>query len=121
MVTMRVPSLTALLLGGLFAIGLAAPARAQTTGQVMGSVTDPQDKAVPGATVTATSPNLQGERNAVTDSTGGYILSSLPPGTYTIKAALSGFQPAQQDNVTVSLGKTFTLNLKLSVGGVSST
>jgi len=95
-------------------------ATAQTTGQIIGTVADPQGAVLPGVTVTATSPQLQGERTAVTDSTGTFRIPSLPPGVYTVKVTLSGFQDLTQENVTVSLDKTANLGLKMQLAGVSA-
>ena len=47
---------------------------------------------LPGVTVTVTSPNLQGSRNAVTSATGDYIIPLLPPGDYTATFELAGMQ-----------------------------
>src|SRR5215472_18547047 len=93
---------------------------AQTTGQILGTVVDPQGAVLPGVVVTATSPQLQGDRTAVTDSTGTFRIPSLPPGTYTVKATLSGFQDMTQENVTVSLDKTASLNVKMLLAGVTA-
>ena len=100
---------------------LATPTAAQTTGQVVGTIVDAQGGVLPGATVSASGPQLQGTRTAVTDSTGTFRFPTLPPGTYTIKAELSGFQPLTQENVTVSLDRTVSLNLKMQVAGITQT
>ncbi len=113
---MRTPIVT--LLGGVLALGLAGPVLAQTTGRITGTVVDAQGGAIPGATVTATSPQLQGARTATTDSTGQYQLPTLPPGKYTVKADLSGFQTATRQNVSLELDQTATVNLTLQVAGV---
>ena len=97
------------------------PAFAQTTGQIIGTIVDAQGGVLPGVTVTATSPQLQGSRTAVTDGSGTFRFPTLPPGTYAIKANLSGFQDAAQENITVSLDKSVALSLKMAVAGVSQT
>src|SRR4051794_9301830 len=102
-------------------VTLASPLFAQTTGQVIGTVVDAQGGVLPGVTVTATSPQLQGTRTATTDATGTFRFPTLPPGAYTIKTTLSGFQDAAQENVTVSLDRSATVNLKMQVAGVSQT
>ena len=99
----------------------AASAFAQTTGQILGTIVDAQGGALPGVTVSATSPSLQGTRTAVTDSTGTFRFPTLTPGTYAIKANLSGFQDATQENITVSLDRSVALSLKMQVAGVSQT
>src|SRR5476649_1973641 len=96
-------------------------ALAQTTGQIIGTVVDAQGGVLPGVTVSATSPQLQGTRTAITDSNGTFRFPTLPPGTYKISANLSGFQDAAQENVTVSLDKSAALSLKMQVAGVSQT
>jgi hypothetical protein len=78
------------------------PLSAQTTGSIRGVVQTGQT-ALPGVTVEAKSPNLQGSRTAVTDAEGRFILTSLPPGSYTITATLEGFGTKAQ---TVQLGLT---------------
>ena len=72
---------------------LSAGALAQgvQTGTIRGTVRDQQDLAVPGVTVTVTSPSLQGPRTTVTDAAGGYVLRVLPPGDYEVKFELAGF------------------------------
>jgi len=74
-------------------VGLVAlPLFAQVpTGTLSGHATDGKD-ALPGVTVTTTSPNLQGTRTTVTNSNGDYIFTFLPPGEYRVKFELQGFQ-----------------------------
>src|SRR5258708_4671264 len=81
---------------GLFAQGVQ-------TGTIRGLVKDQQGLSVPGVTVTATSPALQGPRSTVTDKEGLYTIRALPPGEYEIKFELSGFANATR-NTTVPLG-----------------
>jgi len=74
-------------------VGLVAlPLFAQVpTGTLSGHATDGKD-ALPGVTVTVTSPNLQGTRTSVTNTNGDYIFTFLPPGEYRVKFELQGFQ-----------------------------
>jgi hypothetical protein len=60
---------------------VAAPLLAQgvQTGTIRGVVKDQQNLTVPGTTITATSPALQGARTTVTDKDGNYSLTALPP------------------------------------------
>ena len=37
----------------------------------------------------------------------------LPPGGYTVRCVLSGFQPAEQDGIVVQLGRTVTLQVQM--------
>src|ERR1043166_539479 len=62
-----------------------ASADAFTTGSLRGTVKD-KNTGEPGngATVVATSPALQGEQVVIADASGGYFITSLPPGVYTL-------------------------------------
>ncbi|HEY1910132.1 MAG TPA: TonB-dependent receptor [Vicinamibacterales bacterium] len=100
---------------------LTSPAFAQTTARLVGSVVDAQGAVLPGVTVSVTSPQLQGTSTAVTDSSGQFRFPSLPPGTYNVKADLSGFKPAEETNIRIALDSTITLSLKLSLAGVAET
>jgi outer membrane receptor protein involved in Fe transport len=92
---------------------------AATTGTLSGVVTDGTGAALPGVTVTVTSPQLQGSRSAVTNETGGYTLSLLPPGTYRAEFVLGGFDTIVRENVRVSLDTTTDLDVPLALGAVS--
>jgi hypothetical protein len=108
-------------LSGLFvAVALAVSGLAaaqETSGNISGRILDPQGLAVPGATVTLTGP--QGARTVVTDTEGRFTQPFLTPGTYTVRAELSGFRPVEQRNILVSLGQTVDLSLQMQVGGLT--
>src|SRR5688572_14808736 len=89
-----------------------------TTGTISGRVVDTQALPVPGVTVTATSPNLQGVRETVTSENGDYILTLLPSGTYTITFELAGFGAQRR---TVSLAPTQVLPLPIEMGPAALT
>lgn len=93
-------------------------AYAQTTGRIVGQILDAQGAALPGATVTVTSPNLQGMQTQVTDSQGNFRFPSLPPGRYTVKVDLASFKTLEQKDVEVGLDRTVTLPLTLQLAGV---
>ncbi len=61
------------------------------TGTLKGDVTDEQGSGLPGVTVTATSPSLQGQRSTVTGSNGTYKIAFMPPGEYKLTYELEGF------------------------------
>ena len=108
--------------GALAAVLLLASSSmlwAQTTGRIQGQVLDAQAAALPGATVTVTSPNLQGAQTQVTDSEGNYRFLSLPPGRYTVKVELASFKTFEQNNVDVGLDRTVTLPVTMQLAGVT--
>jgi outer membrane receptor protein involved in Fe transport len=99
----------------------AGPALAQaTSGTITGRVVDNQSLAVPGVTVTASGPNLQGVITAVTSENGDYILPQLPPGTYTVTFALSGFG-TQQRTIAVAPTQTLPLNVTIGIAALDET
>jgi hypothetical protein len=96
------------------ALLFASVASAQTTGTVIGVVTDASTgKAVPGALIIATSPNLQGEQTAVTDNSGNFRLPLLPPGQYRLAVQLEGYKPAERSDIQIRLDKTIRANLAM--------
>ena len=82
----------------LAALSIAGPAVAQgvQTGTLSGTVKDAGDLVLPGVSVTAASPVLQGERSTVTDANGVYVLRGLPPGAYRVRFELTGMNPLTQ-------------------------
>ena len=115
----------------LLRVGLAAaallaaafPASAQVqTGSILVRVTDAQGGAVPGVSVTLTSPVLvAGTMSGVTDSAGVNRFPSLQPGVYSVKVELQGFRTVVRENVQVIVGQTVPLDLELSVATVAET
>jgi len=113
--------------GSILVVGLALmavltcmpAAWAQTTGRISGKVLDSTGGALPGVTVTVSSPALQGVRTTVTDGTGEYRFPTLPPGKYAVKAELTGFKTTEQPDVTVGIDRTVEVNISMSVGSVT--
>lgn len=97
---------------------LASPMLAQgTTGSLVGTVTS-SGSALPGATVTVTSPALQGTRTAISGDAGGYSVAGLPPGDYTVTIELSGMQTIKK-KVRVALAQTARADADLRPESVS--
>src|SRR2546427_3886431 len=112
------------LLASLVAMSLlvADRALAQTgDGSLRGYVKDEQGGALPGVTVTATSPVLLSPVVAVSESDGLYRLVNLPPGTYTITAELTGFATYRQEGILARAGSTFSIDIAMKVGSLTET
>ncbi len=98
------------------------PASAQALyGSVVGTVSDPQGAAIPGATVTATNTGTGLKLEAVTDAGGNYGFRNLLPGTYDLGASLQGFRELKQTGLRVSPGNPVRVELKLEVGALAET
>jgi outer membrane receptor for ferrienterochelin and colicin len=110
-----------LVLAALLTLATATGVAAQgnPTGTISGRVLSDAGP-LPGATVTATSPNLQGSRTGVTSENGDYIIPLLPPGTYALSFELQGFRTVQQ-TTNVAAGQTVPVNISLTVAAASET
>ncbi|MCL4807627.1 MAG: carboxypeptidase regulatory-like domain-containing protein, partial [Thermoanaerobaculia bacterium] len=100
---------------------VAAQVEAQglPTGTIAGRVSESEGLALPGVTVTAKSPALQGTRTAVTNVNGDFVIPNIPPGDYVVTFVMSGFQSVTR-NVKVSASQQVPLNTKLSISSVAS-
>ena len=84
-------------------LSLREAAAAQTTATLIGRVLDGSGGVLPGATITATHTQTGLQRSAVSDAQGRYTLASLTPGSYEVRAELSGFRPLQRTGITLTL------------------
>ena len=90
----------------------AAPAFAQSTGQVTGVVKDSTGDVLPDTTVTVTGAD-GAKHEASTSADGTYTVSGLPPDNYSVSAAHFGFQTVLQQNQAVAAGGTRTVDFTL--------
>ena len=66
-----------------------------------GTVFDPQQQVVPGATVVITDESTGVTREAQTDAQGLFEIPNLRPGTYAVTATLTGFRKTQRTGVVL--------------------
>ncbi|HKG45317.1 MAG TPA: TonB-dependent receptor [Pyrinomonadaceae bacterium] len=100
----------------------SAFAQTSTTGSIEGSVTDTTGASVPGVTVRVTSPNLISAQSAVTDDSGRYRISNLPPGRYAVSVeAEKGFAKFERNEVEVNLSRTSAVEIQLQPAGAQAT
>src|SRR6476660_7296516 len=92
---------------------------AQTSGGIVGKITDATGASLPGVTIEAKSVALQGTRTTVSETDGGYRFALLPPGEYSVGFTLSGFAPMMRSHVVVALGKDSTLDVVLRPAAVA--
>jgi hypothetical protein len=111
--------LSALALLAIAAVPVAAQVQ---TGSILVRVSDAQGGAVPGVTVTLSSPVLvAGTMAGVTDGGGVNRFPSLQPGIYSVKLDLQGFRTVIRENVQVVVGQTVPLDMQLTVATVAET
>src|SRR5688500_19202307 len=79
------------------------PSLALAQGTLTGTVRDASGAVLPGVTVEASSPAIQGGvRSVVTDGSGIYRVIELSPGVYTLTFSLAGFGSVKRDGVTLA-------------------
>lgn len=88
-----------------------------TKGGISGRVTDANGAVLVKAKVTVSGPT--GDRVVETNSDGEFEAQNLIPGSYKVKAEVSGFKSVSVPNVEVYVGKTSTLKLSLEAGNIT--
>jgi TonB family protein len=94
--------------------GLSTGAFAQGAGSLTGVVVDASTQApLPEAAVTVRSPALLGEQSAVTDAQGGFEMTLLPPGTYSVTVKRDGYQTFSPEGLVLK-GKKIRVKLAIA-------
>jgi hypothetical protein len=109
-----------LLLGFLLLLG-AAPARAQSTGTIRGSVADAGGGRIAKAEMTARQVSTNYERKTQTDDAGLYLFSALPVGIYRVEARSTGFRTTVKDGIVLDVNNIVEVDFSLQVGQVAET
>ena len=101
-------------------LGFGTSASAQGVGGIGGTVADQSGAVLPGVTVTLSNPlgSLGGNQTTVTDERGAFQFVRLVPGTYTVRAELSGFRPATQEGIVVNSDVTARADMRLQIGAL---
>ncbi len=93
----------------------------QTSGSVVGTVTDNTGAVVSGATVTLTDVDTGDHRTATTNSNGDYQFVNLIPGNYKVDIENTGFKRFIRTNVVVQVQGSTRVDAALELGNVSET
>lgn len=110
------------LTSALMIVLFTASAWAQVgTSTITGSITDPQGRAVAGATVKLTGAQGGSGRSAVSNDSGVYSFPSTAPGIYKIEVEMTGFKKATVANFKASVDSSSTINVVLEIGQVTET
>jgi len=90
-------------------------ARAQDASSALtGLITDPSGAAIGNARVVAV-PASDQPASVRTGANGMYEFKTLPPGTYTLRAAAKGFQQYAKAGVVIEAGKPISINIQLEI------
>jgi outer membrane receptor protein involved in Fe transport len=118
----RASALLGVLLFTLAAACLEDKANAQgTTAQIVGKVVDRSGAVIPGATVTTENIGTNLGRTVTSSESGEYVISSLPVGSYRVRAVAPGFKTFSQSGIVLEGGQQARLDVSMQVGSTSET
>ncbi len=114
-------TLRQLLVIGLMVAMTGSFAAAQTfTGGLRGAVKD-ANGVIPGVTVQLINDATGASREAVSNESGEYSFGAVPPGTYSVKASLTGFKTYENKGIRIATQQFITLDVALEVGTLQET
>jgi hypothetical protein len=106
----------------LLGLVVSTPLLAQyDSAQISGTVHDPTGAVISNATVQIQNRDTGLVRQTITNSTGIYILSHIPPGVYTITATSQGFSSESRTGVELAVSQSATFDFSLKPGSSSET
>jgi len=105
----------------LLSLTPALYAQAVAVAEVDGIVTDPSAGFIAAAQVTMTSADTKAIHATVTDSSGHYLISNLPPGPYTLEVKAPGFKDYRQSGIILEVAHNISVNVGLTVGAITET
>lgn len=106
------------LLSVLLPSGLAL---GQITGTITGTISDQTGAVISNATVTLTATATGTSRTVKTDSSGRYVGSLLPLGSYSISVTAPAFRTARKSQIFLEAQASLEVNFTLAPAGASST
>src|SRR5438045_2070156 len=108
----------------VFAVALLFFCAGMVIGQVLygtlvGTVTDPQQAAVVGATVSIKNNATGYSVEAKTNEHGAYELPNIPPGVYDIRISAPGFSTYEAKDIAVQANNIERVDAPMKLGSVS--
>jgi hypothetical protein len=99
--------------------GIMVQAQSQiTTGVIQGSVTDEARAVIPGAQVEVKNLDTNVTKNLNTDEDGRFVFLQLQPGRYVVTISRQGYATLVNENLSLTVGQTITLNVELKISQV---
>src|SRR5260370_29686643 len=115
--TMKLRFLPLILLIGLPSAGLAQ----SFTASVRGVVTDSSHSAIPDAKGNVTDADRNLSQKTVTDASGRFVFTALPPGRYTLDVESAGFNKYSRAAFELQVQQQATIDVALAVGAIATT
>jgi hypothetical protein len=111
-----------LIVAAAFAGSVLLPGIVFAQATIAGVVRDASAAVLPGVTVEAASSVLiEKSRTVISDGTGQYRLTDLPPGSYVLTFTLQGFTTVRREGLEVSGSGVIPVNAELRVGTIQET
>src|SRR5262245_15295998 len=108
----------ALMLGAFLAVVASGTVFGQGfQGGVRGSIKD-SGGVIPGVEVTLTNEGTNISRSSVTNERGEYVFANIDPGTYALKATLTGYKTIDRRGIPLGTQQFITLDLTMEVGAI---
>ena len=108
----------------LLVVGVSTNSAGQGAASISGTIEDESGGVLPGVTVTATTSDTDGGtarvRSVVSGAQGRYDISSLPAGSYRMRAVLPGFS-SDDVAVTVAAGGSAVVDMSLVIAPLTET
>jgi hypothetical protein len=100
---------------------LSAPVLfAQGTGSITGTVRDNTGAVVPNAEVILTAQGTQTALHTTTNAEGEYLFAAVPPGTYDLSVAATGFNKFDSRGIILRVAQRARVDASLTVGEVKT-
>ena len=115
---MRSTPIAAMLL--LLAVTIGVQAQT-STGEVNGTVSDPNGSGLPGAMVKLISQSTKIETEVKANDNGYFTIVNVKPGSYVLRIEAPNFKGVESAPFNVGVSETVSQNVTLTVGQVSET
>jgi len=90
------------------------------TGEIAGVISDPAGARIAGARIVVTDAARGSQKEMVSDGTGAYRLSLLPPSRYTLEVDAAGFSKIRITPIEVLVGEVVSLSIRLDVSPIQT-
>ncbi len=110
----------AVLLASAAVTALAPVAHAQFRASITGTVTDSTGAVIPGAQVTLVDKQTGKSLQSTTNGAGTYNFNALPPDTFTLTTAMSGFSTKTINDLSITPEQANNVNVQLAISASST-
>ncbi len=99
---------------------LTAIASAQVSGRITGTVVDPTENVVPGATITLVNERTGESTTVMSNASGVFVFPNAPPSSYIVRVQAQGFRAYEKSGVVLNANQSLALgNIRLEIGPVT--